>query len=342
VSVRSGSALWPSRTAADGEMRFQAKRKPVRVKKTRQIENLQPPFFVFIQQLLFLFAEVAMAQDLYCAVGIVTALIECPAAAFFIAFVGRITTPTAIAEHLDDDDRGPVVGVRLRRQCCLLGRRGGVRCGHQRGDRRALHRWNADRGALHLDVGDIEHLQRRDGEVARDADPRLTGIDGAARREQIDVARRNTGYADQGCDAGAGLRRGGRLGHLAVSVVENLRGAGHDRGLFALSGVDIAIGRPDHDVAAKLGEDTRLGDDDALVREHIDVSALQSEQARPGCIRLPCEVRCLVDETQRDAAARRQNINAAALLGADARVGAEAEACNLSSMMTDVETIRRR
>jgi hypothetical protein len=86
-------------------MRFQAKWKPVRVKKTRQIENPEPrfdsieaekalelPFFVFIQELLFLFAEVAMTQDLYCAVGIVTALIEYPAAAFFVAFVRRIAT----------------------------------------------------------------------------------------------------------------------------------------------------------------------------------------------------------------------------------------------------------
>jgi hypothetical protein len=126
----------------------------------------------------------------------------------------------------------------------------------------------------------------------------LTGIDGAARRKQVDVAGRNTGHANERGNAGAGLRRGGRLGHVAVSVVENLRGAGDDRRLLALSGVDVAIGRPDHDVAAKLGEDTGLGDDDALIAEDVDIAALQGEQARPRRIGLAGQVWRLVDETE--------------------------------------------
>jgi hypothetical protein len=171
-----------------------------------------------------------------------------------------------------------------------------------------------------------DDLEGRDGEIAGNPDSGFAGIDGAMRPKQIDIARRHTGHANQGCDAGAGLRRGRRLGHVGVVVVENIRRAGDDRSLLALAGVDVAIGRPDGDVAAEFGEDAGLRDDDTLIGEDVDVAALEGEQARPCRVRQPGKVGRLVLETECDATAGRQDVECAALVGADAGVLVERQA----------------
>jgi hypothetical protein len=43
---------------------------------------------------------------------------------------------------------------------------------------------HADRSALHLDVVGVQHLERRDHEIAGDADAGIARIHGATRREQ--------------------------------------------------------------------------------------------------------------------------------------------------------------
>ena len=61
------------------------------------------------------------ADDLKRTIGVVAPFPVASAIAFFVAFVRRVTTSTAIAEHLDDNDRRLVVVAGLRRQPRLLG-----------------------------------------------------------------------------------------------------------------------------------------------------------------------------------------------------------------------------
>jgi hypothetical protein len=104
---------------------------------------------------------------------------------------GLLSIAAAIADHLDHDDRGPVVVARLARQRCLLGGRGNVGGRGQRTDIRHRRGRNSDRGALNLNVEGVEHLQRRDVEIAGDAEAGGAGIDLAAWRELLPVSARH-------------------------------------------------------------------------------------------------------------------------------------------------------
>src|SRR3984885_1040660 len=97
-----------------------------------------PRQVLLVQRALLLFRQVAIrrliqgarANDLKWTIFVVTPLIRCPAATVFVAFVWRAPAASAIAEHLDDDDRRAFVVVGLRRQPGLLsggGRVGGPR-----------------------------------------------------------------------------------------------------------------------------------------------------------------------------------------------------------------------
>jgi hypothetical protein len=97
-----------------------------------------------------------------------------------------------ISQHLDDDDRRPIVVVGLSRQRSLLGGGGSIACRKGAADIRGRRSGNAGRGALNRHVKRVQHLQCRNVEVARSPHPGGTEIDRTPRRDQVRVTYRHT------------------------------------------------------------------------------------------------------------------------------------------------------
>ncbi len=245
------------------------------------------------------------------AVGIVALLI--PALVTRSAVSGRRSAAVAAAvpQDLDDDDRRSVV-VRRRRRHALLAGCGGVGCARQRADRRPLHRWKTGSGTLYLDVSPVDDLQRREIDVAGDADASFACVDGAQRRVQVDVAGRNLRDRIERRNAGSGRRHLRRQLHIAEIVVGPLRWRIDHGRLGAPAGVDVACRGPCQNVTAPRGHDARQPEQYAALRIDLDIAA-----TAVGALGDEAGIRSRRQtfSTDHDLAARREQLDVAAEIG---------------------------
>ncbi len=200
--------------------------------------------------------------------------------AAFLLFVA-VTIAAAIAEHLDNDDGGLIAGGRLWRCGCMGCGADDVSCGGQGTDVGRCRRRQANRHTAHIDVEGIENLQRKDVEIAGDADTGRTEVHGAVRRRQHHVAlgRILAGHREQRANAGAGDEARRIDATVAVDIADQLQGRIGGRALRPLAGVEVAVGGEQLDVAALLGEDTALVDQHAGIGIGAHRSALQGQDA---------------------------------------------------------------
>jgi hypothetical protein len=120
---------------------------------------------------------------------------------------------------------------------------GGVRgLGEPRNIRRLDGR-QAGRDAADHDVVSVEDAQRRHVQIAGRADAGVTDIDGAVRRDQIDVGGGLPHDRLQCADAGARHQAGGIDLRVTVEIGRPLQRRIEGRGLGALAGVEVAVRR---------------------------------------------------------------------------------------------------
>ena len=91
---------------------------------------------------------------------------------------------------------------------------------------------------------------RGDVDVPGAADAGIARVHGADGGDEIHIPRRDAWVGDDGADAAAGHGAGEIDGHLPRRWIDRYDGSGRgDRGLRTASGIDVARGRPNQNIA---------------------------------------------------------------------------------------------